>query len=813
MTILPLLTSVPAPPIGYAAGNETQRPMPALPLPIQYEALTLPSPSISPLTEATYALTASASASASVSTSTSTSASSRGVVRLRSGRNLDLGRKPIDLILRDLFTIVPTESGKGIHINCMSCNVFNREWSKYNATKARAHLVDQCDGVSEELREHLYSRSQKNKRSRMMDTLNLDGDMSLCSETTADIRKAAMKKSKDMIDKNKHQTAITDDKNLGPVMTKTMSDNIIMKEVEAIVSRGESLSRLQDEYVIAALRARCPGIESYLPRDADTTYTNYVTKIDISCSKQLRDHLSRIPGCINVAFDGVTVNGKQKILYTVSKGSTSMFVTWTDLAGDKHVTQKEADDALRVALDIKASLGGAQIASLPVDNAAKLVAGMVANRLDEPALVSRDPSHCVDLLSKDASTTKSILAVLEMAKDLINFLKIDRINGIRETAILEGRIGRGPKVQIFSDTRMNGIHDMLRSTAKQKQFVDVIRTERQFQEYYNERTRSKKDKIDTLLRRCSQHFWDRIDFACRFTGPFKRVHKLLSKETYPLSCYVLLVQALKNEIDSVIQSGETCNNMLGDGADLELGEMVRVRFNMDGKDPSGKKVGLLDEHQLWCFLCDPFGHEWRSEFLLEGFLTAHTKKMIEHFIPGDDAGAISKRASVKKEFMVSGFQQVCFIFIFSLLCLESNLVSFSFSSQAFHTQTLDWAHRFEDQLPPVVPIEEHCVKNKQITVDKVQQWVEKTGTVEHRIQWFVANCQASEFYHLIAKPLLSMRTVGSIDVEREAKTLKHTILTKNRNRTSDGRGVVLMRTCNNLKYLLKMKQSLKMSLK
>eukprot|EP00956_Cyclotella_meneghiniana_P014446 scaffold21567_cov36-Cyclotella_meneghiniana.AAC.2 len=66
----------------------------------------------------------------------------------------------------------------------------------------------------------------------------------------------------------------------------------------------------------------------------------------------------------------------------------------------------------------------------------------------------------------------------------------------------------------------------------------------------------------------------------------------------------------------------------------------------------------------------------------------------------------------------------------------------------------------------------------------------------------------SELYQLIAKPLISMRTVGSIDVERRVKPLKDTILTKKRNRLSDTKANVLYRAHENLKHIMNAKKIL-----
>jgi len=45
------------------------------------------------------------------------------------------------------------------------------------------------------------------------------------------------------------------------------------------------------------------------------------------------------------------------------------------------------------------------------------------------------------------------------------------------------------------------------------------------------------------------------------------------------------------------------------------------------------------------------------------------------------------------------------------------------------------------------------------------------------------------FYTTVARPLLLMSTVGSMDVERMVKPVKHTIMTKHRNRLRIQKGL------------------------
>ena len=53
-----------------------------------------------------------------------------------------------------------------------------------------------------------------------------------------------------------------------------------------------------------------------------------------------------------------------------------------------------------------------------------------------------------------------------------------------------------------------------------------------------------------------------------------------------------------------------------------------------------------------------------------------------------------------------------------------------------------------------------------------------------------------------------MRTVGSIDVERRIKPIKHKILTKERNRRLDPKGIALYCASENLKHIMAAKKRL-----
>ena len=73
---------------------------------------------------------------------------------------------------------------------------------------------------------------------------------------------------------------------------------------------------------------------------------------------------------LTVAFDGVTVNRKSKVLFTVTRGIVSRFLTWgVDLGSDVYVTDAEADTAFGVIMNVKKDFDGLGVMCIPVDNA------------------------------------------------------------------------------------------------------------------------------------------------------------------------------------------------------------------------------------------------------------------------------------------------------------------------------------------------------------------------------------------------------------------------------------------------------------
>ena len=150
------------------------------------------------------------------------------------------------------------------------------------------------------------------------------------------------------------------------------------------------------------------------------------------------------------------------------------------------------------------------------------------------------------------------------------------------------------------------------------------------------------------------------------------------------------------------------------------------------------------------------------------------------------------------------------LLIFSSLLAFTSLTTIvcCFIQQEFDNQQGEWFHTFSKPLPVVPTNDQLAKKNKKFSIKDVQEFVKRTGSLQGRLKFFEAFAAGSEFYQKVAKPLLSMGTVGSINVERRVKPMKESILTKKRNRLTDSKAIALFRARENLRHLMNAKKIL-----
>ena len=169
---------------------------------------------------------------------------------------------------------------------------------------------------------------------------------------------------------------------------------------EAVVARFEPLARFNDPFVQAAALSKSPALKTFLI----SSYTAKVVLVEID--KDVRAQIDQVvmkwKGDVNYAFDGVTAFNQSHLLITRNSGRTTSLVKCVKLLSEVHVTETEVEESVRAIQEDIALTPGKTVASVSVDNAAASMAEQVTAALAEvpetkKALVTRDPSHCLDL--------------------------------------------------------------------------------------------------------------------------------------------------------------------------------------------------------------------------------------------------------------------------------------------------------------------------------------------------------------------------------------------------------------------------------
>ena len=120
--------------------------------------------------------------------------------------------------------------GVGERVICLHCSDYDRTLTKFNATKARQHLTDQCVGVNEEMREMFRPSSQAAKKQKI--------EMGL---TTTDDIMTTMPALPSMSSKEKKRKSAMNRQSLVYLSFYLQGESII---VTAPIERGELILHL-----------------------------------------------------------------------------------------------------------------------------------------------------------------------------------------------------------------------------------------------------------------------------------------------------------------------------------------------------------------------------------------------------------------------------------------------------------------------------------------------------------------------------------------------------------------------------------------
>jgi hypothetical protein len=424
------------------------------------------------------------------------------------------------------------------------------------------------------------------------------------------------------------------------------------------------------------------------------------------------------------------------------------------------------------------------------------------HEVSKKTIVTRDPSHCLDLGAKTLSAVPIVAAILEDAKTVIKLVKNDRVHGIRDKLISHGAIGPCPPPVIHPETRMYLAEETLRSAIGQRHFLAILGASPEYQTFHASRPNAGtihfkifylfKHELTVLMLCTNIVFFSLAARASldaslatatltnfskwvRLTtvfGPLRFAVKLTSSNSSPMSAFFPIVVALKNDLEtSLADAGFDAD--IGEGASAALMAAIRPRFNTSGTRPAGTQaVGFLDKYQLWTTALDPHSRGLNIPYdtLVEGGMGSIITDFCKWASPGDDQLSCDKRRQIQLEFM------------------------------AFQTATGSFAQKF-DISPPHPP-------GHKLTLKEVSDYIVRTGGHESRLAWWNIYASSSLLFTEGARTLLSIRITGSMTVERVAKPLKNKVMTKERAKLSSEKGSMLLRVGLNLRFLQAFKDRL-----
>jgi hypothetical protein len=145
--------------------------------------------------------------------------------------------------------------------------------------------------------------------------------------------------------------------------------------------------------------------------------------------------------------------------------------------------------------------------------------------------------------------------LLSQTKSIIEFLSVDRVAGIGEEAVIDNRCVFVPKTSNLSETHFYGAADMMDGVLKNKPLLDIIKGLESSQAYHRSHTKkAAKDSIAEVLKLIGPDLWQRLDSAIKWFKVLKAANKLMSSESFPMSAYISLVQAMRNELNNVLNN-------------------------------------------------------------------------------------------------------------------------------------------------------------------------------------------------------------------------------------------------------------------
>jgi hypothetical protein len=437
-----------------------------------------------------------------------------------------------------------------------------------------------------------------------------------------------------------------------------------------------------------------------------------------------------------------------------------------------HDTEAEISSSVEIMKKFRQRIG-VPVSNAAVDNAARTVANRalaIYHQVfpDDPIpITTRDPAHCLDLLAKDFGKLKSLKPFLDKLNCVVKLLTDAKIVGICEKGEQQNLVSKFYKVVKKSDTRFYAVADEIKSIVRNKKLLTILPTMPEFEKYMRSRDVARRRTIQAALDVMIPTFWRSAEFLEKLFGVLKHAVTMVSSETTPMSAYLPICFAVEAELNAAVaEVGETEDYELlfGQGSFQELKNCMATRINLDGKPRPGQKMELLDQYQLWCYLVDPFRMYFPLEMKDGDPPVAHFNKALDFYVKETEENK-DDRLKISMDFQEIAAMTGKYVFKFQV-----------------HGKPLD--EPGSDAMP--------------LTLVSVQQWIDKFHGSNGRLTFFSDGYERSLYFKKIALPLLSMKTTGSITVERVAKPLKHGVLDPTRNRLDPMKQIMCLRAGLNL---------------
>lgn len=349
----------------------------------------------------------------------------------------------------------------------------------------------------------------------------------------------------------------------------------------------------------------------------------------------------------------------------------------------------------------------------------------------------------MDLLAEVCASTTAMKSVTESALAVAKFINMPKVKAILEELVDSKQLTPPQPACIVPDRPNEAVFDLLQSVDAHKEFLKALRHHQAFTTYYDNCPADEKETMFNVLNDLTPTFFKKLNIAKRWFDVIKHARDVALDPTFPMSAYLPLVQALKNELNEVFRDDPNFDATMGEGASGVLAEVLRTRFNMDGSVPADGQVGLLVKLQVWAFMVDPNKNLLTPGVALEGGLARHLSEMLQFFVPEyDQNSVIAKRRQLRQVFT------------------------------EIHNQQGDWVYCFDSPAPPPLTAEEAAAAQEGLTINQVSQWIDQTGGQSSPLLFF-AQMPRIEYYTLIAEPLLSMRTMGSLQADTVSAPLEN----------------------------------------